>query len=514
MSTPRSGDVLCRRAGDHHHRREEAQQLLDGGRDERRVVDELAAPFGVGDEVGDHAVERGGDGVEPAEQQQVAHAEQLLLGERPAAEVGVDDERQQRVVGIATPLGDGTAEVVADGAPGLLADPLRALDVARLDVGPDRVVAPLEELGQVVRRETHQREEDARRERRGQLGVEVARAPPGEPVEQLAHEPAHLRLECGDGPGREARVQDPPVVGVDRRIDLERQQRLFAELEAAGRGEGVGMPQGPLDVVVAADHGDRHAPQVAAGDGALGPQAGVGRVRVVRDSRLEEPDHDLAVVGPLLGGIGHGFLPRGAGGHRTQRTVPHRQRCRAGSCRSAVVRGTRRALANPARCVAELSWEPIVRSMAEHEHASRTIERHCDVAVVGGSAAGLAAALQLGRQRRSVIVVDAGEPRNAPAAHMHSYLGHEGAPPSTIVALGREEVRSYGGEVLAGRVVDVTRADDGRFRVELGGRSHGDRPAGARSHRPRRRAPRHRRRRRALGWRRDPLPVLPRLRGS
>jgi thioredoxin reductase/SAM-dependent methyltransferase len=103
------------------------------------------------------------------------------------------------------------------------------------------------------------------------------------------------------------------------------------------------------------------------------------------------------------------------------------------------------------------------------EHAHRTFERHCDVAVIGGSAAGLAAALQLGRQRRSVIVIDAGEPRNAPAAHMHSYLGHEGLPPSELAAIGREEVRSYGGEVIAGRAVDVTRTDDGRFRVELVG---------------------------------------------
>ena len=102
------------------------------------------------------------------------------------------------------------------------------------------------------------------------------------------------------------------------------------------------------------------------------------------------------------------------------------------------------------------------------DHAT-TIERHCDVAVVGGSAAGLAAALQLGRQRRSVIVVDAGEPRNAPAAHMHSYLGHEGRPPSELAALGREEVRSYGGEVLPGRVSRVTRTGDERFRVELVG---------------------------------------------
>ncbi len=98
-----------------------------------------------------------------------------------------------------------------------------------------------------------------------------------------------------------------------------------------------------------------------------------------------------------------------------------------------------------------------------------SIERHCDVAVIGGSAAGLAAALQLGRQRRSVIVVDAGEPRNAPAAHMHSYLGHEGLPPSELIAIGREEVRSYGGEVVPGRAHDVTRTEDGRFRVHLVG---------------------------------------------
>src|SRR3954467_14669769 len=103
------------------------------------------------------------------------------------------------------------------------------------------------------------------------------------------------------------------------------------------------------------------------------------------------------------------------------------------------------------------------------DHTPAQPERHCDVAVVGGSAAGLAAALQLGRQRRSVIVVDAGEPRNAPAAHMHSFLGREGQPPSALTTAGREEVRSYGGEVLAGRATSVTRTDDGRFQVELVG---------------------------------------------
>lgn len=103
------------------------------------------------------------------------------------------------------------------------------------------------------------------------------------------------------------------------------------------------------------------------------------------------------------------------------------------------------------------------------EHSQHSVERTADVLVVGGSAAGLAAALQLGRQRRTVIVVDAGEPRNAPAEHMHGFLGRDGTPPSELTAAGRDEVRRYGGEVLDGRVTGVTRTDDGRFRAELVG---------------------------------------------
>lgn len=109
-----------------------------------------------------------------------------------------------------------------------------------------------------------------------------------------------------------------------------------------------------------------------------------------------------------------------------------------------------------------------VEGMADHS-AHPTVERHCDVAVIGGSAAGLAAALQLTRQRRSVLVVDDGTPRNAPAAHMHGYLGHEGAPPAALAEIGREEVRGYGGEVLLGRALAVHRREDGWFRVELTG---------------------------------------------
>lgn len=92
--------------------------------------------------------------------------------------------------------------------------------------------------------------------------------------------------------------------------------------------------------------------------------------------------------------------------------------------------------------------------------------QHCDVAVIGGGAAGLAAALQLSRSRRSVVVVDAGEPRNAPAAHMHGYLGHDGLPPGELLAIGRAEVHGYGGTILDGTATSLERADDG-FRISL-----------------------------------------------
>lgn len=113
---------------------------------------------------------------------------------------------------------------------------------------------------------------------------------------------------------------------------------------------------------------------------------------------------------------------------------------------------------------------PAAHNSAGHDHHAShpVIERHVDVAVVGGSAAGLAAALQLSRQRRPVLVVDSGEPRNAPAAHMHSYLGHEGRSPADFLRIAREEVRSYGAEVLTGRVLEVTREEDG-FRLGLTG---------------------------------------------
>ncbi|MBL1097551.1 NAD(P)/FAD-dependent oxidoreductase [Streptomyces coffeae] len=94
-------------------------------------------------------------------------------------------------------------------------------------------------------------------------------------------------------------------------------------------------------------------------------------------------------------------------------------------------------------------------------------ERAYDVVVVGGGAAGLSGALTLGRARRSVLVIDAGQPRNAPAEGVHGLLGHEGTPPATLLANGRAEVRGYGGEIVDGTVVAAERRATGGFRVTL-----------------------------------------------
>ncbi|MCY0919456.1 NAD(P)/FAD-dependent oxidoreductase [Streptomyces sp. H27-G5] len=94
-----------------------------------------------------------------------------------------------------------------------------------------------------------------------------------------------------------------------------------------------------------------------------------------------------------------------------------------------------------------------------------------DVVVVGGGAAGLAGALTLARARRSVLVLDSGSPRNAPAAHLHGYLGHDGTSPADLLARGRAEVLGYGARIrsgAAGTVVAADRVPGGGFLLRCG----------------------------------------------
>jgi glycine/D-amino acid oxidase-like deaminating enzyme len=81
-----------------------------------------------------------------------------------------------------------------------------------------------------------------------------------------------------------------------------------------------------------------------------------------------------------------------------------------------------------------------------------------DAVVIGGGAAGLNAALMLARSRRSVVVVDAGTPRNALAGGVHGLLGLDGTPPVELLRRGREKVGRYGGRVVSGEVTSAAPA--------------------------------------------------------
>ena len=80
-----------------------------------------------------------------------------------------------------------------------------------------------------------------------------------------------------------------------------------------------------------------------------------------------------------------------------------------------------------------------------------------DVIVVGGGAAGLSAAIVLGRCRRRVFVCDVGQPRNQASRAVHCLLGHEGTPPSDLLVRARFELeRILTVELHAGRVTNIS----------------------------------------------------------
>jgi len=107
----------------------------------------------------------------------------------------------------------------------------------------------------------------------------------------------------------------------------------------------------------------------------------------------------------------------------------------------------------------------------EDSASDAVAEGTVDAVVIGGGAAGLNGALILARSRRSVVVIDSGSPRNAPAEAVHGFIVFDGTPPSEILRRGREQVRQYGGRVVHGEVVSAEPADpvdgDLRFTVTL-----------------------------------------------
>src|SRR5688572_33257711 len=90
-----------------------------------------------------------------------------------------------------------------------------------------------------------------------------------------------------------------------------------------------------------------------------------------------------------------------------------------------------------------------------------------DVIVVGGSFAGLSAAMQLARARRRVLIVDAGRPRNRFARTSHGFLGQDGRTPAAILEAARAQVLAYPTVELRRDEATHAAAGDGAFEVAL-----------------------------------------------
>ena len=92
-----------------------------------------------------------------------------------------------------------------------------------------------------------------------------------------------------------------------------------------------------------------------------------------------------------------------------------------------------------------------------------------DVIIIGGSYAGLAAALPLARARRQLLVIDAGQRRNRFAEHSHGFLTQDGAPAAQIAAVARAQVLAYGTVAWIDASATGARQVEGGFEVETGG---------------------------------------------
>ncbi|WMD21832.1 NAD(P)/FAD-dependent oxidoreductase [Achromobacter seleniivolatilans] len=90
-----------------------------------------------------------------------------------------------------------------------------------------------------------------------------------------------------------------------------------------------------------------------------------------------------------------------------------------------------------------------------------------DVIIVGGSFAGLSAAMQLARARRRIVLIDSGLPRNRYALHSHGFLGQDGKPPAEIVQQARAQLAQYPTVKFLDGVAASARHHAGLLHVEM-----------------------------------------------
>lgn len=90
-----------------------------------------------------------------------------------------------------------------------------------------------------------------------------------------------------------------------------------------------------------------------------------------------------------------------------------------------------------------------------------TDKNKIDVIIIGGSYAGLSAAMALGRSLKNVLIIDSGKPCNHYTPHSHNFITHDGAVPGEISAIAKEQVLKYPtvkwleGEAIYGKKLEI-----------------------------------------------------------
>lgn len=95
-----------------------------------------------------------------------------------------------------------------------------------------------------------------------------------------------------------------------------------------------------------------------------------------------------------------------------------------------------------------------------------------DVIIIGGSYAGLSAAMALGRALRNVLVIDSGKPCNRQTPHSHNFITHDGEAPSEISKNAKDQVMEYPTVTFINGAVASAKKEEGKFQISIDNGEH------------------------------------------
>jgi thioredoxin reductase len=116
--------------------------------------------------------------------------------------------------------------------------------------------------------------------------------------------------------------------------------------------------------------------------------------------------------------------------------------------------------------IALSSLRPDINKFIIMENKITDNTQQMEVAIIGGGAAGLSAALFLVRSRRKIVIFDHNKKRISATPKIHEYIGFEGMTPDEYHERGANEIKIYGGEIRKERVLTIEKLSNGDFLIK------------------------------------------------